>query len=257
MIGGMEDREHLRLYLAVDLVILTVRQDQLQVLVIERGHDPYAGQLALPGGFLRDGEDLREAAERELAEETSLDGGALHLEQVAIYGAPDRDPRGRVVSVSFLAIAPDLPIPEAGSDARSARWAPVGEIDGALAFDHTQILGEAIERARSRLEFTTLATAFCGPEFTIGDLRHVYEVVWGTPLDPRNFNRKVTTTEGFVLPTGEKRLPETGRPAALYRPGPAQTLNPPLLRATAQAANSTGATARAANSTSAAARAVG
>jgi 8-oxo-dGTP diphosphatase len=226
----MIDREHLLLYLAVDLAILTVRDGSLQVLVIERANEPYRGRVALPGGFLRDGEDLLEAAERELAEETSLDGKALHLEQLATYGAPRRDPRGRVVSVAYLAIAPDLPIPAAGSDARSARWACADDVHGELAFDHAQILDDAVERARAQLELTTLATAFCGPEFTIGDLRHIYEAVWATPLDPRNFSRKVATTEGFVEPTGGKRLPGTGRPAALYRRGPARTLNPPLLR---------------------------
>src|SRR5580658_882478 len=118
---------------------MTVRENQLQVLLIERGHSPYAGQVALPGGFLRAGEDLPEAAERELAEETGLDGSTFHLEQFAVYGAPDRDPRGRVVSVAFLAVAPDLPIPKAGSDARHAFWAPVDEIKCALAFDHPAI----------------------------------------------------------------------------------------------------------------------
>jgi 8-oxo-dGTP diphosphatase len=228
-------REHQQLNLAVDLAILTVREDLLQVLVIERANQPYRGQDALPGGFLREGEDLRETAVRELAEETGLDGNALHLEQLATYGAPDRDPRGRVVSVAYLALAPDLPVPAAGSDARSARWAPVQKVRGALAFDHTAILDDAVERARSRLEYTTLATAFCGDVFTIGDLRKVYEVVWGAPLDPRNFSRKVTHTEGFIVPTGAKRLPETGRPAALYRHGPAQALVPPLLRSPATA----------------------
>jgi 8-oxo-dGTP diphosphatase len=223
-------RDHLLLYLAVDLAVMTVRENRLQVLVIERGHSPYAGEVALPGGFLRAGEDLPEAAERELAEETGLDGSQIHLEQFGVYGAPDRDPRGRVVSVAFLAVAPDLPIPKAGSDARSAQWAPVSEVHDRLAFDHAAILDDAVERARNRLEFTTLAAAFCGPTFTIGDLRQVYEVVWGRAVDPRNFSRKVRQTAGFVEPVGDKRAPATGRPAELYQRGPAKWLNPPLMR---------------------------
>ena len=226
----MANREHLKLHLTVDLAILTVRAELLQVLVVERAHEPYEGHAALPGGFLRAGEDLREAAERELAEETSLDGARLHLEQLAAYGTPGRDPRGPVVTVAYLAMAPDLPIPAAGSDARAARWEPVDKARGTLAFDHDQILDDAVERARSRLEYTTLATAFCPDTFTVSDLRKVYEVVWGMSLDPRNFSRKVAHTDGFVQPTGEKRFPETGRPATLYRRGPATLLNPPLLR---------------------------
>jgi 8-oxo-dGTP diphosphatase len=222
--------EHATVELAVDLAILTVRKGLLQVLLVERANEPYRGQPALPGGFLRDGESVEAAAERELFEETGLRAAPLHLEQLATYGAPDRDPRGRVVSVAYLAMAPDLPIPTAGSDARSARWAPVESVGGALAFDHDKILGDAVERARGRLEYTTLATAFCGETFTMGDLRGVYEVVWGMRLDPRNFNRKVVNTTGFVIPTREKRAQETGRPATLYRRGPALTLYPAMLR---------------------------
>jgi 8-oxo-dGTP diphosphatase len=233
MLGGVADRDHTYVRLAVDLAILTVRENRLQVLVIERDNKPFRGQVALPGGFLRAAEDLGDAAQRELAEETGLELGDLHLEQLATYGAPGRDPRGRVVSVAYLAIAPDLPIPTAGSDAQSARWAPVDEVRSGLAFDHEVILHDAVERARERLEVTTLAAAFCGPVFTIGDLRHVYEVVWGMPLDPRNFSRKVVTSTGFVQPTGTRRAPETGRPAALYQRGPAQTLHPAILRTAA------------------------
>ncbi|MFI7543503.1 NUDIX hydrolase [Actinoplanes sp. NPDC049599] len=227
----MTTRDHAQLRIAADLAVLTVREGALQALVITRGNKPFIGQPALPGGFVHTDESIDAAAARELHEETGLDGRNMHLEQFAVYGDPDRDPRGRVVSVAYLAIMPDLPIPTAGSDARSAAWVPVDKVRGSLAFDHDRILDDAVERARQRLELTTLATRFCPPEFTIGDLRSVYEVVWGEPLDPRNFSRKVINTEGFVEPTDTKRSPATGRPAALYRAGPAVTLNPPIMRA--------------------------
>jgi 8-oxo-dGTP diphosphatase len=229
----MESRAHVLLRLAVDLCIFTVREGRLQVLLVKRGQEPFKGELALPGGFLRGDEDPDAAALRELHEETSLDGSRLHLEQLPVFGSPRRDPRGRVVSVPYLAIAPDLPSPVAGSDASGARWMPVDDtLAGSteLAFDHDEILRAALERARERLEHTTAAAAFCGDRFTIGDLRRVYEVVWGVPLDPRNFSRKVMKTKGFIVPVGASRAPDAGRPAALYRRGPARRLHPALLR---------------------------
>lgn len=220
----------------VDLVVLTVRSNALSALAVRRGEPPYQGRWALPGGFVRGDEDLAEAAARELEEETGLRAGkGVHLEQLATYGDPQRDPRMRVVSVAHLVLAPDLPAPRAGGDARSARWAPVGELlrngeDGALAFDHARILGDGVERARSKLEYSALATAFCPPEFTVGELRRVYEVVWGVVLDPRNFHRKVTGTAGFLVPTGGTTTRQGGRPAQLFRAGGATILNPPMLR---------------------------
>ena len=101
---------------------------------------------------------------------------------------------------------------------------------GPLAFDHGQILADGLERARAKLEYTPLAAAFCPPEFTIAQLRGVYETVWGTSLDPRNFHRKVTGTPGFVIPACGETAGARGRPAQLYRKGPAATLYPPLLR---------------------------
>ena len=226
-------RAHAGLRLTADIVILTIRGDQLHLLLVQRGNEPFLGRKALPGGFVRSGEGVDGAALRELREETHIDGTRLHLEQLRTYGEPDRDPRGRVVTVAYLAIAPDLPEPLAGSDAASAAWLPADDVlDGklSLAFDHNDIVRDAVERARAKLEYTSLATAFCEDPFTIADLRRVYEVVWDTQLDPGNFSRKVTRTEGFVIPTGEQRTGDTGRPPALYRRGAAVTLYPPILR---------------------------
>jgi 8-oxo-dGTP diphosphatase len=215
----------------VDLVVLTVRDNALTVLLVQRGGQPHRGRWALPGGFVHAEEDLPDAAERELAEETGLAEPAGHLEQLASYGAPGRDPRGRVVTVAYLALLPDLPAPVAGTDAAAARWWPVAEVrSNDLAFDHDRILTDGVERARSKLEYTSLATAFCPPEFTVAALRSVYETVWGVALDPRNFHRKVTSTPGFVVPTGRSTAGEPGRPAQLYQRGPASVLYPPMLR---------------------------
>ena len=216
---------------AVDLVVLTIRDRALHVLLVERGIDPDAGMWALPGGVVLSGEDLEAAAYRELAEETGVSTG-IHLEQVRTYGAPGRDPRGRVVSVAWLALAPDLAEPAAGSDARSAQWWPVAEVESGhlrLAFDHVEIFADAVERARAKLEYSALATAFCAPEFTIAQLRAVYEAVWGTGLDPRNFHRKITGAAGFVEPTGGT-VRDGGRPAQLFRRGPVGQLQPPFTR---------------------------
>jgi 8-oxo-dGTP diphosphatase len=221
------------LAVAVDLAVFTVRDDAFQILVIERGTEPFRGQLALPGGFVEAEEDLDTAAARELREETGLEPAALHLEQLRAYGDPQRDPRMRIVSVCYLALMPDLPLPVAGGDAQAARWMPVDDLLDAgiaVAFDHRRIIADAVEGARRRLEYTTLATAFCADPFAISDLRRVYEIVWGRRLDPGNFSRKVTGAEGFLVATGG-RSRDGGRPAALYRPGPATSLHPPLLRA--------------------------
>lgn len=216
----------------VDLVALTIRDDALCALVIRRGQAPYSGRWALPGGFVRPGEDLDEAAARELMEETGVPIGRLHLEQLASYGAPQRDPRMRVVTVAYLVLAPDLPRPAAGGDAAGARWAPVSELTATrLAFDHRQILADGVERARAKLEYTPLATTFCAGEFTVAELRRVYEIVWGTELDSRNFHRKVTGAPGFLVPTGLTTTRDGGRPAQLYRPGELRFLHPPMTRA--------------------------
>ena len=214
-----------RIGVSVDLVILTVRGGQLTTLVWRRDSDPYAGMVALPGGFVRLDEDLPQAAARVLAERAGLPGAAVHLEQLRTYGYPDRDPTRRAVSVAYLGLAPDLPAP----DQPQMSWQPVSAL-AQMAFDHERILRDGLERARSKLEYTSLASAFCREEFTVAELRRVYEIVWGTPLDPRNFHRKVTGAEGFLVETGETTSSGGGRPAQLYRRGTALLLHPPMLR---------------------------
>ena len=214
---------------AVDLVILTVRDGVLSTLLVRRGIAPFTGEPALPGGFVLPDEDLIDTATRELVEETGLSVAGHHLEQLASYAAPDRDPRGRVLTVGHLALVPDLPEPVGGSDAASSGWFPVADVVG-LAFDHDRILAEGVERARAKLEYTTLAATFCPPEFTVSQLREVYEAVWGQELDPRNFQRKVTGTDGFLVPTGRSTSGGRGRPAQLFHRGDATTLHPPMLR---------------------------
>ncbi|MGO4583996.1 NUDIX domain-containing protein [Arthrobacter sp. 2RAF6] len=232
-----------RFPVTVDVVALTVSEDVLNVLLITRLIEPFGGELALPGGFVLAGEDLVTAAGRELAEETGVERIPGHLEQLGSYGPQGRDPRGDVLTVAHLLLAPNFPVLSAGSDAEHAAWYPVNQIlegELTLAFDHERILADALERAKSKLEYSPLAAAFCGEEFTIAQLRAVYEAVWGTRLDPRNFHRKATGTPGFLEETGRMTTGDAGRPASLFRLAqtarasvaqPTQVvLNPPLMR---------------------------
>ena len=214
----------------VDAVALTVLGGELCALVVRRGEPPHAGEWALPGGFVGQDEDLAAAAVRELGEETGVD--VDDLEQLATYGTPGRDPRGRTVTVAHLTVIPWAPQAQAGSDAAAAEWRPVPELldSGALAFDHARILADGVERARSKLEYTNLATRFVAEVFTVSELRAVYDVIWGSELDPGNFHRKVVGTDGLVVETGERREGGSGRPARMFRAGPASTLHPPLTR---------------------------
>jgi 8-oxo-dGTP diphosphatase len=227
---------------AVDLAIFTIRAGLLAVLLVQRRDHPFQDYWALPGGFIRADESAEEGARRELAEETGVMAFTGHLEQLRTYSAPGRDPRMRVVSVAQVALAPNLPDARAGGDAAAARWWPATDLglDSAatevlpLAFDHAQILTDALDRVRAKLEYTTLAAAFVDEPFTLAELRRVYAAVWGDAPDLGNFRRKVLGTDGFVVEV--ERSPAAaagaagGRPPLLYRRGHATTLHPPLLR---------------------------
>jgi 8-oxo-dGTP diphosphatase len=212
---------------AVDLAIFTVRRGKLAILLIRRGQPPFAGRLALPGGFVRvgaerndRGEDLVEAARRELHEETWLDPRQVWLEQLGAFGRPDRDPRMRVISVAYFALVrPDLaPTVRAGGDADAARWVPVtrGPPRG-LAFDHGEIVAAALERLASAADTTDIARHLVGARFSIAELRDVRAILTATPQDPGNFRRRFQRLldDGIVVPA-ETTRPTATKPAALY-----------------------------------------
>jgi 8-oxo-dGTP diphosphatase len=197
----------------VDIVIFTLREGSLQVLLVKRGVPPFEGQYAIPVGFIRGDESLEEAALRELHEETGVRN--VFLEQLYTFGDPQRDPRGRVITVAYYAlIASDKLSLVAGADAAEAQWFPASSVPP-LAFDHKSILDYALERLRNKLEYTTVGFQLLPEKFTLGELQAVYEVILGRPLDKRNFRRKLALL-GILKPLREWQ--RTGRkPAQLFR----------------------------------------
>lgn len=230
---GYDPRAYPAFAVTVDIVVLTLRDGQLQVLLVERGEEPFRGRWAIPGGFKRPTETLDQAAVRELMEETGV-AAAPRLRQFGAYGDPGRDPRLNVVTVAYLAVLREVPPPVAGTDASAAALIPVAEvIDGRreLAFDHAVIVRDAVERVRLELDLSGLAIAFLGETFTLAELRTVYEAVWDVRLDAANFRRAVGG-HGWLVPTGRRTRPgpSGGRPAELYRPGDAWLAGSPIRR---------------------------
>ena len=160
----------------VDVVIFTIQQGVLKVLLVKRLIDPFIGQFAIPGGFVLEDEDLEQAAVRELREETGVSD--VYLEQLYTFGKPDRDPRGRVVTVAYFAlISADREL-KAGTDAADAAWFPINDLPP-LAFDHAAILDYALERLRNKLEYTTVGFQLLPEKFTLTELQEVYAAILG------------------------------------------------------------------------------
>lgn len=231
--AGYDPRAFPAFAVTVDIVTLTLRDRMLQILLVERGEEPYRGRWALPGGFKRPIETLDQAAGREIREETGVDA-APRLRQLGAYGDPGRDPRMDVVTVSYLAVLPFLPSPVAGTDAAATALVPVADVLGGrrpLAFDHARIVSDAVERVRLELDLSGMALAFLGEAFTLAELRSVYEAVWEVRLDAANFRRSVAH-DAWVIPTGRRTRPGPtgGRPAELYRAGDAWRTGGPIHR---------------------------
>ena len=197
-----------------DIVIFTIRQDELKALLIKRALPPYQNMWALPGGFVNLEEGLEEGARRELEEETGV--RHVYLEQLYTFGDPNRDPRERVITVAYYALVPTDEIDiQAGTDAEGVGWFGMEELPE-LAFDHEAILDMAYERLRAKLDYSTIAFQFMPRDFTLSELQHVYELILREPVDKRNFRKRILGLD-LIEETGEQRRDGAHRPAALYR----------------------------------------
>lgn len=198
----------------VDVVIFSLREDDLKVLLIRRAAPPFKGKWAIPGGYVHPDESLDAAALRELEEESGLRD--VYLEQLYTFGEPKRDPRGRVITVAYFALVADDVAARAGDDAAEAAWRSVYDLPD-LAFDHTEILNYALRRLRYKLEYTSVGFELLPNEFTLTELQTAYEIVLGEKLDKRNFRRRLLEA-GVLAETSRYREGEgQGRPARLYR----------------------------------------
>lgn len=197
---------------AADVVTLAIDGDSLGVLAIRRGEPPFEGQWALPGGFLRPDETVEACARRELFEET---GVHADVDLVAVFSAPERDPRQRVVSIAFLAFVDHRATKViAGSDAAGADWMGIADLPP-LAFDHAEILAAALAHARGLAAHAPVAARMLPPTFTLAEFQTAQEALLGRPIDKRNFRREVVEA-GWVVRVGEERRGR-GRPAETWR----------------------------------------
>lgn len=202
-----------------DILVFSIREGLLHILLIERNLDPFKGAWAIPGGFVQMDEDIAVCAQRELEEETGITG--IPLRQLGTYGAPGRDPRGRVITVAFLALVPSDDLnAKGGSDADDARWFPIDKLPP-LAFDHAQILADARAQLAKDVvasihDSALVAFDFLPAKFTLSQAQHVFETLRGEPMDKRNF-RKWLSNEWSIEDTGEKSSGGRHRPAALFQ----------------------------------------
>lgn len=198
----------------VDVVILSLVDDDLRILLVKRKVAPFAGRWAIPGGFIHMDESLEEAAARELAEETAVTG--VYMEQLYTFGRPDRDPRTRVITVAYFALVPyDAIHHRAGDDAAQTAWFSVFDLPQ-MAFDHADIVDYALTRLRYKLEYTMVGFQLLPDVFTLSELQQAYETILGEQLDKRNFRRKILSAD-ILEKTGRKKKEAEGRPAMLYR----------------------------------------
>lgn len=198
----------------VDILIFSVLDGELKTLLIQRKHDPFKGMWAIPGGYVLKNETLEDAALRELSEETGVKD--VYLEQLFTFGDPNRDPRGRVITVTYYALidGEHLQI-EAATDAIEVKWVSVKKAPN-LAFDHNKILKVGVERLKSKIGYSNVVFGLLPKTFRLSELQKMYEIILDQNLDKRNFRKKMMSL-GLLEATGQKELEGAHRPAMLYR----------------------------------------
>lgn len=202
---------------AVDTVLFTVIENSLKVLLIKRGMQPFAGLWCLPGGFVKIEENLEDATKRELKEETGVDPKDLYLEQLYTWGNPKRDPRSRVISVSYFALADPTkvkPFVTGEEQIKDVQWFPVNDLPK-LGFDHEHIVRYALKRLRYKLGYTAVGFELLPELFTLTDLQKLYEIILNEKLDKRNFRKKILSL-GILEQTRHYKK-GAHRPALLYK----------------------------------------
>ncbi len=201
------------IFLAVDIVVFTVVNGSLKVLLIRRGNEPFRGKYALPGGFVHDDESLEEAALRELSEETNVKN--IFIKRLSAYGDVGRDPRGRIVSVVFLALIDSVRFRlKASTDAMHAEWVGIDSVKS-LAFDHNTILNDALDGLKLDVQTTNIAAQMLPDKFTLSELQKLYESILGTGLDKRNFRKRIKAFN-ILKSLNESKMDGAHRPAQLF-----------------------------------------
>jgi len=204
-----------QIWLAADVVVLAWVENMIQVLLIQRGSEPHRGAWALPGGLVEPGESLESAALRELEEETGVSAG--YVEQFHAFGDVGRDPRGRVVSVAYLApVSFDAVTPRAGDDAAGAAWFSIANLPP-MAFDHAMILHDcALPYLKAMASCSTAIMLMMPTKFTLSQLQALYEALLGMRINKKHF-RDTVHSLGVLEPCNEFYRKGKHRPAMLYR----------------------------------------
>ncbi|WP_047788486.1 NUDIX domain-containing protein [Tenacibaculum mesophilum] len=199
---------------AVDAVVFGYQQKELSVLLIKRGIEPFKGAWALPGGLVLENESLEHAVERELLEETGVT--IDYLEQLYTFGTPKRDPRNRVISVTYFGlVSPNHFKISANTDAAEVQWFPIHELPK-LAFDHNRILTTALQRLQNKINYQPIGFELLKKEFPFSDLENLYQTILNQKIDRRNFRKKIMSF-GILTETDKIHQPSSGRPAKLFK----------------------------------------